>query len=38
MVLGGLIAIATGIVVYFIKAKVNTEWPFKSKQPAITNS
>jgi fructoselysine transporter len=38
MVLGGLIAIATGTVVYFIKAKVNTEWPFKSKQPAITNS
>lgn len=35
MVLGGLIAIATGTVVYFIKAKVNTEWPFKSKQPVI---
>jgi fructoselysine transporter len=35
MVLGGLIAIATGTVVYFIKAKVNTEWPFQSKQSAI---
>jgi fructoselysine transporter len=38
MVLGGLIAIATGTVVYFIKAKLNTEWPFKNKQPAIDNS
>jgi fructoselysine transporter len=35
MVLGGLIAIATGTVVYFIKAKVNTEWPFQSKQSVI---
>ncbi|MFD1257539.1 APC family permease [Mucilaginibacter terrae] len=35
MVLGGLIAIATGTVVYFIKAKVNTEWPFKGKATNI---
>jgi len=31
MVLGGLLAIAIGTVVYFIKAKLNTEWPFKNK-------
>jgi amino acid transporter len=29
MVLGGLAAIATGTVVYFIKARVNREWPYK---------
>lgn len=29
MVLGGLVAIATGTVVYFVKAKLNKEWPFK---------
>ncbi|RYE18280.1 MAG: amino acid permease, partial [Sphingobacteriaceae bacterium] len=28
MVLGGLLAITTGAVVYFIKAKLNKEWPF----------
>lgn len=28
MVLGGLAAIVTGTIVYFIKAKVNREWPF----------
>jgi amino acid transporter len=28
MVLGGLSAIALGTIVYFIKAKVNKEWPF----------
>lgn len=28
MVAGGLIAIVTGAVVYFIKAKLNKEWPF----------
>ncbi len=28
MVLGGLAVIATGILVYFIKAKRNKEWPF----------
>jgi fructoselysine transporter len=32
MVLGGLTAIATGTVVYFIKAKINKEWPFAAKQ------
>ena len=32
MVLGGLTAIATGTVVYFIKAKINKEWPFVAKQ------
>jgi amino acid transporter len=31
MVLGGLAAIATGTVVYFIKARFNREWPY---QPA----
>ncbi|MBD1364643.1 amino acid permease [Mucilaginibacter sp. ZT4R22] len=31
MVLGGLTAIATGTVVYFIKAKINKEWPFAGK-------
>jgi fructoselysine transporter len=30
MVLGGLSAIALGTIVYFIKAKVNKEWPFNS--------
>ena len=35
MVLGGLSAIALGTIVYFIKAKVNQEWPFNSaKLPA----
>jgi fructoselysine transporter len=35
MVLGGLSAIALGTIVYFIKAKVNKEWPFNSaKFPA----
>jgi fructoselysine transporter len=35
MVLGGLSAIALGTIVYFIKAKVNKEWPFNSpKLPA----
>ena len=35
MVLGGLSAIALGTIVYFIKAKVNKEWPFNFKgQPA----
>ncbi|TFF39547.1 APC family permease [Mucilaginibacter psychrotolerans] len=29
MVLGGLVAIATGTMAYFIKAKVNKEWPFE---------
>lgn len=29
MVLGGLAAIATGTIVYFIKARVNREWPYK---------
>lgn len=28
MFLGGLAAIGTGTIVYFIKAKVNKEWPF----------
>lgn len=28
MVIGGLSAIALGTIVYFIKAKVNKEWPF----------
>ena len=28
MVAGGLVAIVTGAVVYFIKAKLNKEWPF----------
>lgn len=30
MVAGGLVAITTGTVVYFIKAKINSEWPFKN--------
>ncbi|MEO7214362.1 amino acid permease [Mucilaginibacter sp.] len=34
MVLGGLTAIATGTVVYFIKARVNKEWPFAVKPVA----
>jgi fructoselysine transporter len=34
MVLGGLSAIALGTIVYFTKAKVNKEWPFK---PANAN-
>ena len=35
MVLGGLSAIAIGTIVYFIKAKVNKEWPFNpAKLPA----
>ncbi|AMR33052.1 amino acid permease [Mucilaginibacter sp. PAMC 26640] len=29
MVLGGLTAILTGIIVYFVKAKMNKEWPFE---------
>lgn len=29
MVLGGLAAIASGTVVYFIKSKINNEWPFE---------
>ncbi|MFA6085460.1 APC family permease [Mucilaginibacter sp.] len=38
MVLGGLSAIALGTIVYFIKAKVNQEWPFNSaKLPAGKN-
>lgn len=32
MVLGGLVAIATGTIAYFIKAKVNKEWPFRLNQ------
>ncbi|RWY50351.1 APC family permease [Mucilaginibacter gilvus] len=34
MVLGGLTAIVTGTFVYFIKAKVNKEWPFEAKSVA----
>jgi fructoselysine transporter len=30
MVLGGLSAITLGTIVYFTKAKVNKEWPFKA--------
>ena len=36
MVLGGLLAITTGTVVYFVKAKVNNEWPFGRE--ALANS
>ena len=36
MVLGGLLAITTGTVVYFVKAKLNNEWPFG--QGALANS
>ena len=35
MVLGGVLAIVTGAIVYFIKAKVNKEWPFKKEQLSI---
>ncbi|RFZ84983.1 amino acid permease [Mucilaginibacter terrenus] len=31
MVAGGLIAIAAGTVVYFVKAKMNREWPYQPK-------
>lgn len=31
MVMGGLIAITTGMVVFFIKAGLNKEWPYKSR-------
>lgn len=31
MVMGGLITTAVGAIVYFIKAKVNAEWPFEAK-------
>jgi fructoselysine transporter len=31
MVMGGLITTALGAIVYFIKAKVNAEWPFEAK-------
>jgi amino acid transporter len=35
MVLGGLSAIVLGMIVYFIKARMNGEWPFKlAKIPA----
>jgi len=30
MVVGGLAVITIGVVVYFIKAKVEKQWPFKS--------
>ena len=29
MIMGGLIVIATGVVAYFVKAKIKNEWPFK---------
>ncbi|MBK0379056.1 APC family permease [Mucilaginibacter segetis] len=32
MVIGGLLAIASGSIAYFIKARVNHEWPFKPKE------
>ncbi|TSD62920.1 amino acid permease [Inquilinus sp. KBS0705] len=31
MFIGGLVTITLGIIVYFIKAKVNKEWPFSNK-------
>jgi fructoselysine transporter len=31
MVMGGLITTAIGAAVYFVKAKVNAEWPFEAK-------
>ncbi len=34
MVAGGLIAIVAGAVVYFIKAKLNKEWPFVAGSPS----
>ncbi|MBB5396320.1 APC family permease [Mucilaginibacter sp. AK015] len=37
MVLGGLSAIALGIVVYFVKAKANKEWPFNIAAKADKN-
>jgi fructoselysine transporter len=38
MVLGGLVAIATGTIAYFIKAKVNKEWPFKTGLTGLKDS
>jgi len=38
MVMGGFIAIATGTVVYFIKAKVNGEWPFQKEDANIQHA
>lgn len=34
MVLLGLVVIAVGMIVYFIKAKRNSEWPFEKKESA----
>jgi amino acid transporter len=30
MIIGGLIVIGAGMIVYFIKAKIRNEWPFKN--------
>ncbi|WP_374949210.1 APC family permease [Mucilaginibacter sp.] len=38
MVVGGLSAIVLGTIVYFVKAKVNKEWPFMPAQPAVHKS
>lgn len=32
MVLGGLVAISTGCLVYFIKARLSRDWPFRGKE------
>jgi len=32
MAASGLLVIATGIIVYFLKARYNKEWPFKTEQ------
>ena len=39
MIFGGLIVIGTGMIVYFIKAKIQNEWPFKilNKELEIRN-
>ncbi len=39
MIFGGLIVIGTGMIVYFIKAKIKNEWPFKilNKEVEIRN-
>ena len=35
MIISGLVVISAGIIVYFLKAKLNSEWPFNKNNPVI---
>ena len=37
-IIGGVTVILAGMVVYFIKAKIQNDWPFKSKEAQMSSS